>query len=59
MTALYSALHILMQLLLSGLHFYTFILANALPVPSLPFYFHHIFPIFTLLSLPFSPLQAV
>lgn len=33
MTALYSALHILMQLLLLGLHFYTFMLANALPVP--------------------------
>lgn len=54
--ALYSARHILMQLLPSGLHFYTFILANALP---LPFFFHHIFPIFTLLSLPFSALQAV
>lgn len=31
--ALYSAWHILMQLLLSGLHFCTFILANALPLP--------------------------
>lgn len=59
MMALYCAWHILMQLLLSGLHFYTFFPRQCPPSAFLPFFFHHIFPIFTLLSLPFSALQAV
>lgn len=44
--ALYSALHLLMQSLLSGPKFYTFILSNALSVPS----YLSIFTIFSLFS---------
>lgn len=45
-----------MHWLLSGLHFYSFFHTNA---PPALFYLRRIFPIFTPLSLPLSPLQAV